>query len=348
MYSPPQPAHATTQIASPESESLHWAQAFELWIESQRSDNTRRAYRNAWDALLTFTGHMPWELSRTDLARWCDYQRSVGLSPATVHQRLAAISSFYTYASQVYTRQGINGQEQPLAMINPAAAIQRPRLPAFQQARYLTIPEARALLGGIPRYTLQGKRDYALYLAYLVTGRRNSEIRTLRWSDIELNRTDSLGVERVYYRWEGKGQVRRDECPLPVWEAIRSYLEAAGKLGRMRRGDYIFTPILDRAAHLPNIRPGDLAENRPLSMRAVGQLLKKYARRAGLEAGRVHVHTLRHTAAMLRRQAGDDIEQISAFLGHSSLAVTQVYLHTLEGQRDTSWEKVSALLGLSP
>jgi integrase len=49
---------------------------------------------------------------------------------------------------------------------------------------------------------------------------------------------------------------------------------------------------------------------------------------------------------MLRKQAGDDIEQISAFLGHSSLSITAVYLHRLEGRADVSWAKVAALLGL--
>ena len=79
----------------------------------------------------------------------------------------------------------------------------------------------------------------------------------------------------------------------------------------------------------------------------VGRLLKKYARRAGLEPAGIKVHTLRHTAAMLRKEAGDDLQSISNFLAHSSLATTQIYLHSIEGRQDVTWQKVEVLLGLS-
>lgn len=58
------------------------------------------------------------------------------------------------------------------------------------------------------------------------------------------------------------------------------------------------------------------------------------------------VHLTRHTAAKLRRDAGDSVEDVSRFLDHSSLAVTSVYLRRLEGQQDKSWEKVAAAIGL--
>jgi integrase len=58
------------------------------------------------------------------------------------------------------------------------------------------------------------------------------------------------------------------------------------------------------------------------------------------------VHVLRHTAANLRRDAGESIEDVSRFLDHSSLAVTTVYLRRLEGQEDLSWRRVAESLGL--
>ena len=70
----------------------------------------------------------------------------------------------------------------------------------------------------------------------------------------------------------------------------------------------------------------------------------RYLRLAGLAPTGIHV--LRHTAAKLRRDAGESIEDVSAFLDHSSLAVTTVYLRRLEGQEDRAWRDVAEAIGL--
>ncbi len=58
------------------------------------------------------------------------------------------------------------------------------------------------------------------------------------------------------------------------------------------------------------------------------------------------MHIFRHSAAKLRRDAGESIEDVSRFLDHSSLAVTTVYLRRLEGQEDTGWGKVAQAIGV--
>jgi integrase len=58
------------------------------------------------------------------------------------------------------------------------------------------------------------------------------------------------------------------------------------------------------------------------------------------------MHVLRHSAAKLRRDAGESIEEVSRFLDHSSLAVTTTYLRRLEGQEDLGWGKVAEAIGL--
>ncbi len=72
--------------------------------------------------------------------------------------------------------------------------------------------------------------------------------------------------------------------------------------------------------------------------------LRRYFRAAGLPPSGVHI--FRHSAAKLRREAGESIEEVSRFLDHSSLAVTSVYLRRLEGDRDTTWRQVAASLGI--
>ena len=65
---------------------------------------------------------------------------------------------------------------------------------------------------------------------------------------------------------------------------------------------------------------------------------------AGLQPTGLHI--LRHSAAKLRRDAGESVEAVSSFLDHSSLAVTTTYLRRLEGVEDHSWERVAEAIGL--
>jgi len=72
--------------------------------------------------------------------------------------------------------------------------------------------------------------------------------------------------------------------------------------------------------------------------------LRRYFKNSGLPPAGVHI--FRHSAAKLRREAGESVEQVSRFLDHSSLAVTSVYLRQLEGERDTTWQQVASTLGI--
>ena len=65
---------------------------------------------------------------------------------------------------------------------------------------------------------------------------------------------------------------------------------------------------------------------------AVAKLVTKHATRAGttnpgIGGKNVTPHVLRHTCAMLLRQAGIDHTVISIWLGHESTQTTDIYLH---------------------
>ena len=375
---PPLPSYVSAMLpiaGPPPPPSAHsWDSAFSLWLSSRLSPNTRRAYQKAWDLFLAFANKPPSSIGRLDISAWIDSLRLQSLAPETIRQRLAALSSFYTFTMKTYTTLTPDGREHPLHTFNPANTVPHPKTSPYGKSRYLTPDEARAFLQSIPRHTLQGLRDYALFLAYLATGRRNSEIRLLRFGDLEfhpplqersewggagggvnppLQQRTSAGEGRggvIYYRWSGKGKSRRDELPRLAWQAIQRYLISAGRFSTLQPSDYLFTPLNQNASRFPQkslcalSAPGG---SNPLSSRSVDRLVKKYARLAALDPSRITVHTLRHTAAMLRKEAGDDLASISSFLGHSNLSITQIYLHQVSDRPDTTWLKVADLLGLS-
>ncbi len=233
-------------------------------------------------------------------------------SAATIGARIACLSSYYRFL----IRMG-------LLPANPCDALERPRaVPAA--ARGYSAEEVRRLLAVVPD-TVRGRRDRAILLTLVLTGRRRAEALGLRAGDL------SVEGDTVFYRYRGKGgKMGRRELPRPAHEAIRRSLADIGK-----------DPLtMDPAASLwqAGARPSGIA-----SGTFYGRF-RRYLVAAGLAPTGLHV--LRHSAAKLRRDAGDSVEAVSAFLDHSSLAVTTVYLRRLEGEADPTWAAIAAAIGV--
>ena len=318
-----------------------WLDAWDLFLASRKSENTRRAYTKAWQILLAWTERAPWEIDKTDLFAWVDEMRQSKLSDATIQQRVAAISSFYQYALEEYEVTKADGSKGPLFNRNPAASKSlRPTVEAFSGVSALRGDQVNALLRAIPLSTVQGLRDFTLFIFYLSTGRRNSEIRTLQKKDFR------QAGEMMQYCWRGKRKDGWDEVTPDVWEAMQIYLEAAGRpWDKLSDDGYIFTALTDSAKYFRGLKKMN-PYAQPLSMRQVGALLKKYARRAGLDASKIHVHVLRHTTATLMDEAGFGLRDIQARLAHASLDMTSRYMDRIKGQKNTYWVAVKALHNL--
>lgn len=210
-----------------------------------------------------------------------------------------------------------------LVAANPCDPIERPRVtPA--PPRGLGPDDIRRLLAAIPQ-TPVGLRDRAIVLVLTLTGRRRSEVLSLKAGN--LLRVDG----QVFYEYRGKGgKTGRRELPTPAYQAIRDWLAAVRKdLDALGPEDSLWPSLVGARG----ITSGTFYNN-----------LQKYLRAARLPTSGVHV--LRHSAAKLRRDAGESVEDVSRFLDHSSLAVTTTYLRRLEGQRDDGWAKVAAVIGL--
>jgi integrase len=170
-----------------------------------------------------------------------------------------------------------------------------------------------------------GRRDRAILLTLVLTGRRRAEVIGLTAGDL------SIKGDTVFYSYRGKGGKRgRRELPRPAYAAICATLADAGK--------ELVTMAPDESLWQAAARPQGVTSGTFYAR------FRQYLKVAGLSPTGIHV--LRHTAAKLRRDAGESIEDVSAFLDHSSLAVTTVYLRRLEGQDDRAWRDVAVAIGL--
>lgn len=264
-------------------------------------------------------GKPPDKVKSQEVFAWAHGKGLSGREPSavTIGARMACISSFYKFLIRM-----------EIVASNPCDALERPRVQE-SPPRGLSADEIQRLLAVIPE-TKTGLRGRAIILTLTLTGRRRTEVLSLRRGDL------SEDVGAVYYSYRGKGgkQVKR-ELPRPAFDAIVASLDAWGKdLETMESGESLWpTDHAGRAEQGLGVTSGTFYAN-----------LRRYLKAAGLPAAGVHI--LRHSAAKLRRDAGESIEDVSRFLDHSSLAVTTTYLRRLEGQEDRSWRKVAAAIGV--
>jgi integrase len=263
------------------------------------------------------------------------------VSIATKNQRLAILASFYKFAANYSV--DVDG--------DPAFLLQRP--PPTRGFTYgkperhyraFSYQEMERFFAVIPGDTIQGLRDRAVFLLYFWSARRRSEIARLRWGDLEQTVFLEDGTQRVgwLYRFYGKGRSTQQdsaEMPEPAMLALLRYLDQSGRLNEMMPESPLFLSLPPR--HGGNYRNVGKA----LSGHAMNEQLKYYARLAGLDASRLSIHSWRHTAALQRHVAGQDILEIMRLLRHSSLRMTQDYLHILSGEANSGAKLLRARFG---
>ncbi|WME23635.1 tyrosine recombinase XerC [Brachybacterium sp. GU-2] len=172
-------------------------------------------------------------------------------------------------------------------------------------------------------------RDAAVLELLYSSGLRVSELVALDLGGIDM----AQGTVRV----RGKGDKERIvPVGVPALEALRRWetegrpvlagATAAGRGTAQAPGNGRAGTSAARRAKVPGralflgVRGGRLGD------RAVRTLVDRYAARAGI-ARHVTPHTLRHSAATHLVEGGADLRSVQDFLGHSSLATTQIYTH---------------------
>jgi len=219
-------------------------------------------------------------------------RKRAGLSASSIKLIVVALKIFFRFlaAKAIIDR-------------DPSEALALPRI-----ERYLpeTLNELQVeqFLEKIDTKANHGLRDRAMIELLYASGLRISELANAR--------LENFNFEERIIRVTGKGNktrlvpVGRKAC-----EALAAYLsDERPNLVKTRSGSEIF--LSERGTKLTTAR--------------IWQIIKKHARRSGLEKN-VYPHLLRHSFATHLLGNGADLRIIQEMLGHADISTTQVYTH---------------------
>jgi site-specific recombinase XerD len=280
-----------------------------LVVQRGASAHTITSYRDTLRLFLGYlnerTGVAPSALEFSDLTveRVANFltmlEEERANSPRTRNARLAAIHSFFNYATLRHLEHA--------ELIARVLAIP-PKNTQRSDVTYLSDLEVEAMLAAPDRTTWTGRRDHALLLVLVTTGLRVSELNFLTRADVCTER------HAAHVVCHGKG--RKDRItPLDSLTAKILRVWVSENVG-------LDTEPLFAAR----------GTRRRMTTDAVAQRVKLHSAVAAgacpsLVNRNVTPHVLRHTCAMRMLAAGLDATTISLWLGHESPDSTRPYLH---------------------
>lgn len=192
----------------------------------------------------------------------------------------------------------------------PADKIQLAKYQSSKSIKFLNLEQVKDLLDSPIPNTQTGIRDKAILEVLFSTGMRVAELVSLNKDQFRI-RPDTKDLELSIV---GKGNRVR-----PVYFSERC-LNALRKYLKTREDDK------EKALFVRYKGPKDSPLR--LTTRSVENIVKKHVIRAGLPLSTV-VHTLRHSFATDLLAKGVDLRVVQEFLGHKSIATTQIYTHVV-------------------
>jgi len=274
----------------------------------------------------------PAEVRTPDVKEWQARMEEQGVTASTVYVRTSMLSSFYRWA-MANTQLGQRVSANPVAPARP----KKPKPYRTRRTKSLLDDELRALMAHVRALAstpgnVSAKRDYALLQWYLKTGRRRTEVISLRGSDVQLRELPGDGVKEemliVRYRIKGGRYLMSELRDAVVRGALLDYLGASGREDVLKSERPLWTRH-DRAG-----KPGA-----PLTSHAFVKNLKRYAKEAGLE--HIHNHMTRHTFARIINEETGSLMETQEALDHEDQATTRVYVEAVAIKRDKYSERIS-------
>lgn len=280
------------------------------WIcDALPSPKSRQAYH---EDLRAFVAHMagigvhPYEVTGDHVRIYKEAMIQVEKRPATIARALSVIRGTY----EQFGKKGL----VPWNAVGDIQAVTSPRVDK-NTTPGMSEQEACRLLHAPDTDTMLGIRDHALLFVYFKTACRSKAIAQATIGDLERTDFDWYLVVRE------KGNKRQRKPLLEATPAVLRWLERARISAEDARAPLFSALAADKRT----------PTSRHLTQRAILNIVKKYARQAGLQTDRlgrrgICTHSLRKTSAVNALRHGAAVHQVQQWLGHADVRTTQEYI----------------------
>lgn len=267
---------------------------FGIYLSSEKglSKNTLEAYSRDINQLIEFLSEQKitqWEqVTLQHLLGFFSKKQEAQYATTSIYRALIAFKVFFSFLKR-----------EEILKNNLAEHLDAPKL--WQKIpQVLSESEVESLLKQPERETFAGARDRAILEILYGTGIRVSELCGLKIND----------VDDHFIRVFGKGSKERT-VPIgkKALEAVDYYLNFRDSVNTDEVNALFVTH-----------------KNQPMDRVEVWNLVKQYAKLAGIEKN-ISPHTFRHSYATHLLDNGADLRIIQELLGHGSISSTDRYTH---------------------
>lgn len=306
-------------------------------VDRRRKAGTAREYRRLWDKHVApaFGTKLVSDVSTMDIKK---LHRSLHSTPYVANRVVARLATFFTFAisegatkSKENPTKGVEfypeeGRERFLskeefgrlgAALATAESVGLPPAPEHRKKPKLLVNQKHRPKGAdVP--TPANPFAIAAIRLLALTGCRENEILSLRWSEVDF--------ERGYIRLEDS---KTGKSIRPLNQSAAAILEAL--------------PVVDGNPHvLPGLKPNS-------SLREIKRVWYAVRHAAKLEG--VRLHDLRHSFASVPASSGESLLVVKSLLGHKNIATTERYAHLgddpVRRAADRAASAISDWLGVS-
>jgi integrase len=274
------------------------------YLTQALSDNTRRAYRTDMDHYRAWGGMIP--ADPESIAHYLSVHAEC-LACATLQRRLVAIG-------KAHTVQGFSDPTKTEIVKLTLRGIRRVHGKPQTQVSPILKDDLIVMLSHTPD-TTKGKRDRALLMLGFCGALRRSELVAVQMEDLEFSsqgivltlprsKTDQTGQGRKIGIPRGRGRL----CPV---QSVNDWLTHSGA---------------ERGPVFRGVSKGGVISADSLSDRAVADIVKNYAEKAGLDPARYSGHSLRAGLATSAAQNGVSSWKIRQQTGHRSEMMLSRYI----------------------